>query len=92
MFRFDTGQSWFKDGWKAWVSYTIKNAPTDLTVKGITEKVMVTVIVEFIVYENGDVVILKSSNLPAVKMWTMIPCRSMPTVLPGRMRFNIIIP
>ena len=58
-------QSWFKGAQKAWISYIIKNAPTDLTVKGITEKVMVTVNVEFIVDENGYLVmakIIKSSG------------------------------
>lgn len=55
----------FKGGQKAWTSYIIKNAPRDLSVKGITEKEMLTVNVEFIVDENGFVVmpkIVKSSG------------------------------
>lgn len=55
----------FKGGQKAWVSYIIKNAPADLTVKGIAEKMMVTASVEFIVDEDGYVTslkILKSSG------------------------------
>ena len=55
----------FKGGQKAWVSYIIKNAPTDLSEKEITGPVTVTVNVEFIVDENGYVVmpkIIKSSG------------------------------
>ncbi|MEO6845197.1 MAG: energy transducer TonB, partial [Ginsengibacter sp.] len=55
----------FKGGQKAWASYIIKNAPTDLTVKGITEPVSVSVNVQFIVDENGYVImpkIIKSSG------------------------------
>lgn len=55
----------FKGGQKAWVSYITKNAPTDLTVKGLTEKGTVSVSVEFIVDESGYVVmpkIIKSSG------------------------------
>lgn len=55
----------FKGGQKAWASYISKNAPTDLSIKGATEEMTVSVNVEFIVDENGYVIfpkILKSSG------------------------------
>jgi TonB family protein len=55
----------YKGGQKAWVAYINKNAPKDLTVKGITGEVTVKVSVEFIIDESGYVIspkIFKSSG------------------------------
>lgn len=49
----------FKGGQKAWVGYITKNVSKDFTVKGGSEEVTATVKIEFIVDENGDVVVPK---------------------------------
>jgi hypothetical protein len=58
----------FKGGQKAWTNYIVKNAGRDLQVKSDTN-VIASVVVEFIVDENGDVIkpkILKSSGYKIV--------------------------
>lgn len=55
----------FKGGQSAWVKYISKNASQDMTEKGVTEGQTAMVTVQFIVDENGDVIvpkILKSSG------------------------------